>query len=54
MTYQECPDDGAQCLHSCSRNLSSRFNITAGSCLLNPVSGAQCPHLSVMSHFKEE
>ena len=46
--------DGTRSLHSCSRNLSSRLNITHNSSLLDPVSGAQCPHPSMMSHFKED
>ena len=31
VTYLKCPNDGTQSLHSCSKNLSSRLNITTGS-----------------------
>ena len=41
----KCPSDGAWSLHSCSRNLSSRFNSTLGSSLLDPASAAQGPYL---------
>ena len=33
VTYLKCPNDGAQSFHSCSRNVSSRLNITTGSSL---------------------